>query len=833
MLKRLTLIFCIILYFTECNAQTATIFGRVMDASSNAGIDAATIIEENQKTSVESDAEGNYSLKVNASKKLSIKIVRLGYDDISYEIEAIAEGTKRYLNIFMSPKLSDLNVVVTGARIDDGGMVREEVTEFKILPTASGNFESVLPSIALGLNAGSGGELSSQYNVRGGNYDENLVYINDFEIFRPQLIRAGQQEGLSFPNIDLIKDISFSSGGYDASYGNKMSSVLDIRYKRPDLTKASISGSLLGASAHIEGSKRIGPNAYHKLRYLIGARYKTNAYLLGSQDVKGEYVPDFVDLQSYLTYDISKSLQIAFLGNFNTSSFNFQPLTRTTTLGLITNTIRINTAYEGGEKDKFVHGLAGAAINYVPERKSNPYFIKLLASRYSGSEEEKFDILGYYRLSQIETNLGSDNFGKEISVLGTGTQHRYARNFLYNEIKNVELKTGIDLNNNKISQFMEFGVKYQNELYEDLLNEWERLDSAGYSLPYSGTDVTISKVFKTRNTIKNEKIDAFFQDKFSYQGENFKLNITAGLRASRVVLGKENLISPRLAAQYIPESSKNVSYRLAYGIYYQSPFYREFRLPNGDLNTNIRSQKSSHYVAGFGYDFMWKKVSKKPFKLISELFYKKYSDLISYDVDNVRIAYSAKNDAYGYATGLDLRINGEFVPDAESWVNLSILSTKESIIGVEHLRKRDTSKYVVEYVPRPTDRMFNFSLFFQDYLPNNKNFKANIGYSFGTGLPFGTKDNNVVLRNIFRYKPYQRLDIGFSYLFWDKKVNSNKKHNPFRFSEKTWLSLEVFNIMDIVNTASVTWIKTITNDQYAINNNLTSRRINLRFRIDF
>jgi CarboxypepD_reg-like domain/TonB-dependent Receptor Plug Domain len=823
----------LVLSASEFIAQNTVVFGRILDASTNEGVEAALIIIESEKISAESDQFGNYSINVKAGKPLIIKFSRLGYDDVTYNVDGIKENGKRYLNVFLSPTTSDLGVTVTAARIDDGGMVREQVSEFKILPTASGNFESILPSIALGLNAGSGGELSAQYNVRGGNYDENLVYINDFEIFRPQLIRAGQQEGLSFPNIDLIKDISFSSGGYDARYGNKMSSVLDIRYKRPDVSKASISASLLGATAHIEGSKRIGANAYNKLRYLIGARYKTNKYLLSSQETKGEYIPDFVDMQSYITYDLTRSLQVALIGNYNTSSFLFEPLSRTTTLGLITNTIRFNTAYEGAERDKFVHGLIGTSINFLPDRKSNPYFIKLLASRYSGSEQENFDILGYYRLSQIESDFTSEDFGKETALLGSGVQHRYARNYLYNEIKNVELKGGIELTKGESNHFLEGGIKYQSELYEDLLNEWERLDSAGYSLPYTGSEVTINRVYKTRNVINNQKADAFVQDKYTYNGESYKLKITGGLRASHTRLAAETFYSPRASIQYIPESKKNISYRLAWGIYYQSPFYREFRLANGDTNTKVRSQKSVHYVAGLNYDFMWPSVSKKPFKLISELYYKRFTDLIVYDVDNVRIAYAAQNNAYGYASGLDLRINGEFVPNAESWVNLSILTTKESILGVQHMRGRDTSKYVVEYVPRPTDRLFNISLFFQDYLPSNKNFKVNVSYAFGTGLPFGVKENNTVNRNPFRYKPYQRLDIGFSYLIWDRLTKNKGEHNPFKFSEKTWVSLEVYNIMDIVNTASVTWIRTITNEQYAINNNLTSRRVNLRFRMDF
>ncbi len=821
-------------WFSLGSSAQVTVFGVVTDNSNQSPIEFAEVFTEGGKYQTTTDSLGNFSLQLPENTAFVLKCYRLGYQSVEKQIPPMQQGNRRYLSISLQAMNNDLDITVTASRIEDAGVVRESVTEFKILPTASGNFEAVLPSIALGVSAGTGGELSSQYNVRGGNYDENMVYVNDFEIFRPQLIRAGQQEGLSFANIDLIRDITFSSGGYEARYGNKMSSVLDIHYKRPEESRSSVTASLLGASAHIEGSKRLGPNAYHKFRYLIGARYKTNKYLLGSLDVKGEYLPDFSDVQAYLTYQLSRDVQLAFLGNYNAAIFNFIPASRSTTLGLITNTLRFSAAYEGAEKDQFIHGLTGVSVNFVPDRKSRPYFIKWMASRYSSAEQEQFDILGYYRLAQIESNFGSDNFGKEVALLGTGTQHRYARNYLFSEIYNTELRTGIELGRRGNSHYLESGLKYQHESYTDNINEWERLDSAGYSLPYNGSAIGLSEVLKTANQLQNSKIEFYIHESYEKYAGNGIFKLNAGIRTSYLALGKETLLSPRLSLHWRPrDNSRNLSWKLAWGIYHQAPLYREFRSPEGVVNTNLQAQQAQHFVAGFDMDFSWKRVSKKPFRLIGELYYKKFDRLVTYDVDNVRIAYSGKNDASGYAAGLDLRVNGEFVPGAESWVNLSFLTAREKIDGITHLRYKDTSSYAVSTVPRPTDRLASVNLFFQDYLPSNKNFKANISYSFATGLPFGTADDNQVYRNIFRYKIYQRLDIGFSLLLWDQQKRKEKPQHPLKFAKSSWISLEIFNIMGVVNTASVTWIKTITNTQYAINNNLTSRRVNLRFRMDF
>ncbi len=838
--KVLSLILCttFVLIAVQSQAQDPVVFGVIKDIDTKEPIEYATVYVKDTNNAVETDEYGEYRISIKAGENAVIVYNRIGYIEAKATINAMSAGVKRNVNIDLASQLSDVDIVIRSSRIEDVGMVREEVTEFKKLPTASGNFESILPSIALGASSGTGGELSSQYNVRGGNYDENLIYVNDFEIFRPQLIRSGQQEGLSFPNIDLIKEVAFSSGGFQAKYGDKMSSVLDIKYKRPDAFKASATASFLGASMHMEGSKKIGPNAYNKLRYLFGARYKTTQYLLGSLDVSGEYTPNFGDLQTYITYDINRDLQVGVLANYNVSQYEFIPASRVSASGLFTQVLQLTTVFEGQEVSEFESALGGVSLTYVPERDRNPIFVKLLASYYDNYESEKFDILGFYRLSQVEIDLEGDGGLNEVGVLGVGTQQLYARNRLKNNIGNVELKGGIELQaeSSTLNNFIQWSVKYQEENINDRLNEWERIDSAGYSLPFSSEEVLLTEVIKSENSINSNRIQAYVQNSLSITNPGVsEIKITGGVRANRWSYNGETNISPRAQLFYKPLSwERDVTFKLATGIYYQPPFYRELRMPSGLVNQDIRSQKSTHIVGGLSYDFNWSRISRTKFRLIAELYHKRLDNLISYEIDNVRIRYAGINNASGYVTGLDFRINGEFVPGAESWINVSILSAKEAIDGVEHKKRflGDSTATVVNYVPRPTDRLFNLSMFFQDYLPGNEDMKMNLNLSFGSGLPFGVKGNNEVFRNTFSFKNYQRVDIGFAYQVWNQAKRKNKPYHLFRWTQNTWLSLEVFNLLQIANVASNTWIKTVGNQQYAIPNFLTSRRINLRFRID-
>lgn len=820
----------------QIRGQEALVFGVLTDLISGLPVDYATIHIENTAIAVDSDEFGHYRLVVPSKINLKLVYTRIGYERITIQVEALPDEGKRNINIKLSPLTEDLGITIRSSRIEDVGMVREEVTEMFMIPSTTGNLESVLPSIALGVSSG-GGELSSQYNVRGGNYDENLIYVNDFEIFRPQLIRSGQQEGLTFPNMDMIRDLSFSSGGFEAMYGDRMSSVLDVRYKRPEELRGSISGSLLGASTHLEGSKRLGPNAYNKLRFLTGARYKTNRYLLGTLDTQGEYVPDFIDLQAYLTYDISRSLQAGLIGNYNISRYNFIPRERESAFGLVNFALRLSAVFEGSEVDDFINGMSGISLTYLPEKRKNPMFVKLLASGYRGRESEQFDILGYYRLAQIETQLGSENVGQEVAVLGTGIQHLNARNYLYNEIYNIRIKGGIEFNlEDGSSHFFQWGAKYQHEYFDDSVREWERLDSAGYSLPFNEYEVLVNSFIRSENEIVNQRLSAYAQNTYTSKipGKR-ELRIIGGMRMKYSSLNDEVIISPRMQILFKPLNwAEGFSFKLAGGIYYQPPFYREMRRLDGSLNTSLRSQRSIHLVSGFTYDFMWTGMSQKPFRIISELYYKKLDNLTIFDIDNVKIRYSGENDASGYAMGFDFRINGEFVPGAESWINLSFLKTHESIQGVQHMRRKvgEAESEEVNSVPRPTDRFFNMSMFFQDYLPRNENFRVNLNLSFGSGLPFGLRENNIIFRNNFRFKPYHRIDIGFGYKLSGNKKDQGQRDKLWGISRDAWLSLEVFNLMDVANEVANTWIKTVTNVQYAIPNYLTSRRINLRFRVD-
>jgi len=834
------LLFCI--WTIGLNAQTAKIFGVVTDLNNKQAIEFTTVFVEGSTIATETDLDGLYTIEVPADQTFTLVFSRIGYKATQYNIKNLTKNTTRQINVRMAIDQKDnFNIVITDSKIEDVGMIREDVEALKLIPSSTGNFESILPNIALGTSVGTGGELSSQYNVRGGNYDENLVYINDFEVFRPQLIKSGQQEGLSFPNIDLLKDLTFSSGGFEAKYGDKMSSVLDVHYKLPDSLAGSVSLSVLGATAHMEGSSQLGKNKWNKFRFLVGARYKTTQYLLNSLEIKGEYTPNFTDFQSYLTYDISKNLQISWISNYNSSIFELIPQEQANVQGLFNQAIKFSSIFEGREEDAFRNGMTGLAFTFIPERKKNPMYVKLLGSSYLGYENENLDILGTYRLSEIETSLGSENVEQEVAVLGLGKQQEYTRNFLFSNINNIKLLSGIEIPGlfNDVEQesthFFQLGIKYQREFFYDRINEWERIDSADYSLPFDENQVLLNYALKSQNEFIQQNLSIFFQDSYSYLKKGVReFRFSAGLRTRYNDINQEWLWSPRFQFSYKPLQIKSdIAFKIAGGIYYQPPFYRERRLGDGTLNFDLLSQKSIHLVGGMSYDFYWKNISNKKMRFISEIYYKSLSDLISYEQNNVSLDYSGENDATGYVLGMDMRINGEFVPGAESWINLSFLRTRESLNGVQHLSRVDTIGVPVNDVPRATDRLMSLTMFFQDYLPQNENFKVHVNLSVGTGLPYGQQGYNEVYRNAFRYPPYHRIDIGFSYQLWDSSWKGKRPAHPLRFTRNTWLSLEVYNLMKVSNVASNTWIKAINNYTYPIRNRLTSRRFNLKIKIDF
>jgi hypothetical protein len=824
--------------------QTATVYGKVTDASDGTPVELVSVYIKGSGKAVSTDENGKFATQVPANQRVTLSFKRVAYQETSADVLPLQAGARYVLDLSISPVGANLEVVISGRRLDDGGMVKEKnITDLKLLPSTTGNLESVLPHIALGTNMGTGGELSSQYQVRGGNYDENLVYVNDFEIYRPQLIRAGQQEGLTFPNIDLVRDLSFSSGGFQAKYGDKLSSVLDIKYKRPDSLRASASASFLGATAHLEGSLKPKKDSYRAFRYLVGARYKTTQNLLGSLDVKGEYVPNFTDIQAYLTYDLSRDWQIGAIGNFNRSTYTFQPQSLARAFGLIDYALQLRTAFEGQEVDDFTQAMGGLSLTYLPDRDHNPLYHKFLASTYTSQENERFDILGYYILGELDENLGSDNFGEITNVLGTGTQHTWVRNYLNAQVTNAEYKGGIELQQEKTddglerNHFLQWSVKWQNEQIQDKINEWERLDSALYSLPFDSVTLQVRRILKTRNEIASDRFSAFFQDTWSWKKDGVReVQVIAGVRGQYWTLNQDWFVTPRAQLLYKPLNTKrDLSYRLGGGLFYQPSFYREMRRLDGSVNTNLQAQKSAHVVGGFTWDFLWGKRRPVKMRLITELYYKKMWDLVSFDLDNVRIRYAGENNSQGYATGFDVRLNGAFVKGAESWVNFSMLRTRESLDGVQHkvreLGQREGQD--VKDVPRPTDRLFTFSTFFQDYLRSNRNIRMHLNFTVGSGLPFGVPDKNVIYRNSYRFAPYHRVDIGFGFQLWKEQWRNRRPHHFLRFTRNTWASLEVFNLLKVANEASNTWIKTIENTQYAIPNYLTGRRLNVRIRMDF
>ena len=825
--------------------ETAAVTGKVTDLVTGAAVDYTTIYVRGATSAVESSQTGRYVATVPSGEPFVLVFSRIGYRETEVSVEELPPGTRKQIDVALAPVESDLEVIVRESKVEEGGMIREDPTQLRLLPSVTGNLESILPSIALGVSSGAGGELTSQYNVRGGNYDENLVYVNDFEIYRPQLIRQGQQEGLTFANPKLMRSLSFSSGGFEARYGDKLSSVLDIKYKRPDSLRASLEGSLLGANAHVEGSKRLGRSSYQRLRYLGGVRYKTTRYILGSLETAGEYLPNFVDVQAHVTYDFTRTLQLGLLGNYNRSVYNFSPDERATAFGGFFQTLQFRSRFEGAERDDFTTQMGGLSLTYIPERTYNPLFLKFMTSAFRSNENESISIAGAYLLGELDSNPGSETFGEVTSVLGTGVQQENVRNLLDIQVYNAELRGGLELNGGNDTttraHFLQWSVKGQHERINDYINEWERLDSAGFSLPFDEDRVQLFSVLKTENVLESNRLSAFFQDTYTWRREDrADIRLSAGVRATAWDLNGEVDISPRAQLLYKPlGKSADITYKLAGGLYKQQPFYREMRAPDGTVNTDLRSQKSFHLVGGITSDFYYGKRNPKKFRLITEAYYKSLWDLVSYEIENVRIQYSGRNDANGYVAGLDFRLNGEFVPGADSWLNLSLLRARESLRGVEHRKvtgrteEGETVSEVVEYVPRPTDQLFQLSLFFQDYLRNNPDFRTHVNLTVGGGLPFGIQGENRVYRNTLRFDTYHRIDIGFSWRVFDRETARRARTSPLRFTRNTYLSLEVYNMMNVSNQAGNTWIKTIFQQQYAVPNRLTGRRVNLRLQMDF
>jgi hypothetical protein len=786
------------------------------------------------------DAHGEFALTVPANVELT-----LGFSVVSYEpaVHAIrlSPGERIDLRIELTPKMLKVVTITPGEDRKPISIVVLEPLKLEEFPVP-GQFEYLVKSIGLGVGT-SGGELSSQYSVRGGNFDENLIYVNDFEVYRPLLIRGGQQEGLSFINSKLVRDISFSSGGFEAKYGDKMSSVLEVKYRRPDTLGATAELSPLGVSLHFESV-----NKHNTWMYLVGARQRSSRYLLTSLETKGAYSPSSYDVQSLIIHRFvrkSDSVQqvyasrweMEWLTNVSRNQYRFIPEDLISSIGTIDNVKQLEVFFEGSERDRFETYMSGLSATYIGD--SNRTRLKFLASAYRSNETETFDIIGDYFLYQVETNLGEEEFGERLFGLGYGTYHDFARNYLTATVANVEHK-GYRLGE---KHFFEWGARYQLEDVDDRLNEWVRQDSALYSLPNDPDSVFVYGYVKGDTSLTSNRLSAYLQDTWVLrQDAQSATNLTYGVRAQWWDVNQELLVSPRVQLSIKPPWRRDVIFKAAAGLYQQPPFYRELRDLNGNLNTALHAQKSLHLVTGLDCVFMlW----DREFRFITEAYYKRLWDLVPYDVEDVKIRYFAENSAIGYATGIDFRLNGEFIEDAESWMTLSFLRTREDIAGdfytvyldsagnevfpgtsaFDHVA--DTVIRELGSIPRPTDQLVKFSILFTDYLPKNKNFKVSLNLIFGSSLPF-SPPQTVRYRNTFRMSPYRRVDIGFSALLWDEDRKAEHPASPFRKFSKIWASLEVFNLLGIKNTISHIWISDNNGTSYAFENHLTGRLLNLR-----
>jgi hypothetical protein len=790
------------------------------------------------------DKYGKYELKVPANTNLIIKISYIGFESDSIKLK-LKSGEKKLYNFKIKSKSTILSSVEIKDNKSTSEFIKVDPKIASIIPNISGGIETVIKTLP---GVSSNNELSSQYSVRGGNYDENLVYVNDIEIYRPFLVHTGEQEGLSFVNSDMVSSLLFSAGGFEARYGDKMSSVLDIQYKKPIKFAGSSSLSLLGGNLNIEGCSKDT-----SFKYLMGIRQKSNQYILNSLQTKGDYKPSFTDFQTYLCYDISKKLEISTLGYYSRNLYKFVPTTRETTYGTFNEAYKLTIYFDGKEEDKFETYFGAVTANYKP---SNKITLKLIGSSFKSFESETYDIQGQYFLNLLENNMGSDEFGNNVGIpLGVGTFLNHARNNLDATVYSLEHKGGIQ----KENKYFQWGIKYQHEIINDYLDEWKMIDSAGYSLPVNNDSVgynnpniqpyqylNMQEVIKSKNNLSTNRYSSYIQNNWSLNYDSSKITITAGLRANYWDLNKELLISPRISVSLKPNWEKDITFRFSTGYYYQPPFYRELRGLDGKLNKEMKAQKSLHFVLGSELNF---KAWDRPFKYTTEIYYKKLNNLVPYIVDNVKIRYFANNNAKGYATGIDMRISGEFVDGVDSWASLSIMQTKEDIIGDYYYdyynkydsliipgvtidqKKTDSIKRYPGYIPRPSNQLINLSLFFQDYLPMNPTYKMSLNFIFGSGLPFGPPGYDKY-KDTLKMPAYMRVDIGFAKQLKDESTKLAPK-NPFRFVKSAWITAEVFNLFQRYNVISYLWIKDVSNRSYAVPNYLTSRQFNIKLIVTF
>lgn len=813
--SKLTILVLSLFSLIQSFAQNAEVMGVILDNSNNP-IENINVISNLSGTTTNSN--GFYSISVPSNQDVSIDFTHISYKKISLKFN-LNEDEVFEFNPIMNESIEQIATIVLNSRSRDNfsGVSNINPEVIRKIRGAQPGIENLLKTLP-GVNISN--ELSTQYSVRGGNFDENLVYVNDVEVYRPFLVRSGQQEGLSFVNTDLIKSVKFSSGGFQSKYGDKMSSVLDIKYRKPVKNKLSSNLNLLGSRI---SSDLISNNS--KTTNILGFRYRDNSLLVQSRETKTNYKPSFIDFQNLFTYTVSDKIELSFLSNISVNNYNYKPKTRQTNFGTLEDPTALIVYYDGQEKDKYKTFFSSLTTK-INLRKN--LILKVIASTFNTVEKEYFDILAQYNLGEVNSSIGDENLGEVEFSEGIGAQLNHARNSLDALIFNIENKLYYKIDNNNL----EFSVKYSSENIDDRIIEWEIIDSAGFSIdppfinsisqqPYESNQGPILPFsdIRSTNSTKIKRLQSYLQWSKISNNSSGEFYYNAGLRMHGWKINENKLktvISPRAQFAIKPNWEKDMLFRLSTGIYYQPPFYRELRGFDGNINYDVKAQKSIHFVLSNDYSL---KIWNRPFKLLSELYYKKMDDVNTYTIDNVRIRYSAENNAKAYAYGLDLRLNGEFVPGTESWFSLGYLKTEENI------NKQG-------YIARPTDQRLKFGILFQDYVPNIPDLKMYLNLIYNTGVPGGSPSYSNPYNYLNRLPDYKRADLGISYII----VGDEKKYkNGFKslFDELT-IGLEIFNMFNVQNSITNTWVRDVySKRQFSIPNYLTPRIFNLNLEFKF
>ncbi len=796
LLRYILFLICVI-----CGVATQAqvkIHGKVTDADNNP-LEFVTVRVAGTATGTTTGLEGNYQLSAAQQDTIKLVFTCIGYKEV--ERQLIDAKGDQMVNVRMYQSSKELaEIEVTEFKKQTGSLQAIDAGSYKLSPDVSGgSIESLITTMA-GVN--SSNEMSSQYSVRGGSYDENSVYINGIEVYRPLLVTSGQQEGLSIINPDMVDKVNFSTGGFPAEYGDKMASVLDITYRQPESFEGAISGSLMG------GSLSLGQSTRH-FSQLHGVRYKRNTSLLSSMETKGEYDPNFFDYQTNLNYRINSKWQLSFLGNIAINNYNFTPVNRTTNFGTAEDAKQFTVYFDGKEKDRFETYFGALTLRYRPS-KSTDY--TLLASGYLTNELVTYDISGEYWLDQAGTS-GEGGIGGE---LGVGRYHEHARDRIKASVLSLAFRGNTSVAHHNIS----YGLTFNHENVYERSREWELRDSAGFSLPNNGETLEMIYTLTSRQDLSSNRVSLFAQDTYRLNASSGYFSFNGGIRMSYWDFNKEFLVSPRVNVGYVPATNDHWAFRFATGLYYQSPFYKEFRMPveNGTmikLNNEIKSQRSWQFILGADYTF---RMFNRPFKLSGEAYYKALSNLIPYEVDNLKVVYDGVNSSSGFATGVDFKLFGQFVPGSDSWISFSLMKTQEDLNGVK--------------VPRPNDQRYSFALYFTDYFPKFPKLKFSLRGIFADGLPT-TAPRSSRDKGYFRTPAYKRVDIGFSYALLSPLKEGEQRSGFLRHLKSMWLGLDCFNLFDISNVSSYYWVTDVNDIQYAVPNYLTRRQINVRLSIDF